>query len=162
MKRRNEQGQALIEFAVVVPLLILLIVNVVNFGAFLYAGIVVSNAARTGADAMMMGPAYAGSQTYDSPTVITSLVSDDMKSLPNYATATITVCSNNNGTAEKPYDGCLASVTDPQPLASVVGQVTVTYNYTALVPSWDFPGLGIHTTLPPTSITRRATTRLIQ
>jgi Flp pilus assembly protein TadG len=158
---KHKKGQSVIEFALVLPFLLLLIVNVVNFGAFLYAGIAVANAARTGADKMMIGPAYLGYQTFPSVAAITNVVSDDIASLPNHATATVTVCSNNNGAVEAPYN-CLASVTDPQVATSVVGQVTVRYNYTALIPLWDFPGLGVHATLMPTTITRVATTRLIQ
>jgi hypothetical protein len=46
---RSEQGQALIEYALLLPLLFLLIVNTVNFGGFLFAWITVSNAARASA-----------------------------------------------------------------------------------------------------------------
>src|SRR4051794_26574796 len=48
-RRQRCAGQSLVECALVIPLLLLLIVNVVNFGAFLYAWITVANAARTGA-----------------------------------------------------------------------------------------------------------------
>ncbi|MGH9648694.1 MAG: PilZ domain-containing protein, partial [Bryobacteraceae bacterium] len=40
------EGQALIEFALVLPMAFLLIVNAVNFGAFLFAWISVANGAR--------------------------------------------------------------------------------------------------------------------
>jgi len=161
-RHRSDAGQSLIEFALVLPLLFLLIVNAVNFGAFLYAAIAVANAARAGADYMMMGPAYAGGPAFASPAAISNLVSDDLKSLPNRATATVDVCSNNNGAKQPPYLDCLATVTDPQFATAVVGQVTVTYTYTALIPLWDFARLNIHTTLPRTTIKRMATTRLVQ
>ena len=50
----NERGHSLIEFALILPLLFLLIVNVVNFGSFLYAAITVANAARAGAEYAMI------------------------------------------------------------------------------------------------------------
>ena len=53
--KRSAGGQALVESALVLPLLFLLVINVVNFGGMLYAWITVSNAARTGADYMVRG-----------------------------------------------------------------------------------------------------------
>lgn len=159
--KRNRQGQALLEFALVLPLLFLLIVNVVNLGSFLYAGITVANAARTGADYMMMGPAYAGHRAFPSAGDITTLVRGDLASLPNGASAVITVCTNNQG-AIQPPGTCLATVADSQPTTSVVGQVTITYAYAPLIPFWDFPSLRVHLTLPRSTIRRQATTRLVQ
>ena len=45
---RRNQGQALIEYLLVLPMVFLLLVNVVNFGGFFYAFITVANAARAG------------------------------------------------------------------------------------------------------------------
>ena len=53
--KRSDRGQSLIECALVLPLLMLLIVNVVNFGAIFYAWISVANAARTGAQYFTTG-----------------------------------------------------------------------------------------------------------
>ena len=50
-RMRTRKGQALIEFSLVLPLLFLLIVNVINFGAMMYAWICVSNASRAGSGA---------------------------------------------------------------------------------------------------------------
>lgn len=161
----DEQGQALIESALIMPLLFLLILNVVNFSAYLYAGIAVANAARTGANYMMMGPAYAGHQTYPTVEQIQAAVLGDINSLPNHATATITVYTRNNTVVQKlsgTTSPALATFNDPQPTTSVVGQVKVSYSYSPLIPFWDFPGLGIHLTLPTLTINRTATTRLVQ
>ncbi len=52
-KSRNglsEKGQALIEYALILPFIFLLIINLVNFGGFFFAWITVANAARAGAD----------------------------------------------------------------------------------------------------------------
>ncbi len=54
MKRRNrskantQAGLALVEFAIVVPVLILLLVGLIEIGRFAYFGILVGNAARAG------------------------------------------------------------------------------------------------------------------
>src|ERR1035437_3583550 len=56
-RHRSSSGQAPIEFALILPLLFLMIVNVINSGGFLFAWITVSDAARTGVQYMVMGGA---------------------------------------------------------------------------------------------------------
>jgi len=181
---RKNQGQSLIEFALILPLIFLLIVNVVNFGAYLYAGITVSNAARAGADYMMMGPATAGGPSLPTSQDITDLIKGytatgakckdntdpqgthcpgDLGSLPNRSTAIVTVCTNNNGHQQvPPGDGSCLATADPQASTSVVGEVSVEYTYSPVIPFWDFSALRIHLTIPRTQMKRTATTRLIQ
>ena len=62
-RRQSCSGQALIEFSLVLPLLLLLIVNVVNFGGLLYAWVTVSNAARTGAQSTDVQPLFVRAET---------------------------------------------------------------------------------------------------
>ncbi|HEY2014950.1 MAG TPA: TadE/TadG family type IV pilus assembly protein [Bryobacteraceae bacterium] len=161
--RRSDRnrGQALIEFALIVPLLFLLIVNAINFAGYLYAGVTVANAARGGADYLMLGPANIGGHPLPSLAQVTAQVTADLISLPNRASASITVCTNNNGSIQSPGT-CLATVTDPQSGTSVVGQVQVTYTYVPLIAAFNFNKLGIHLTLPATTIRRTATCRLLQ
>ena len=177
---RSHSGQALLEFALVIPLAFLLIVNVVNFGALAYACITVSNAARTGASYMSLGPASAGGPQLASQSTVIGVVRADMGSLPNAPVATITVCSNANGVSQSPY-GCTppndpstgATYDDPEHNTSVVGTVQVVYTYCPLINGWTFPALGISTTLPActgaadnpsggTTITRVAAMRIMQ
>lgn len=49
MKVREERGQALVEFAVVLPVLVLLLLGLMEFGRILHALLTVQNAAREGA-----------------------------------------------------------------------------------------------------------------
>src|SRR5437899_7182615 len=100
-KSNSRDGQALIEFALVLPLLFLLIVNVVNFGGLFYAVITTSNAARSGTQYMTMGPNYAsngGTMTLPAPAQVRAVVAAEMATL-RYSTSTTTtivnVCSNN-------------------------------------------------------------------
>ena len=51
---------------------------------------------------------------------------------------------------------------DPEPEQYVLATVDVTYTYQPLIPLWDFPALGVHATLPPTTIHRTAAMRMIQ
>lgn len=48
-KRRSQAGVALVEFALVVPLLALLLVGIIEIGRYAYFSIAVGNAARAGA-----------------------------------------------------------------------------------------------------------------
>jgi len=77
------KGQALVEFALLVPLVFLLAVNAVNFGGYLFAWITVANAARSGADYMSMSSASVGAPAAATLAQITTLVTNDVSSLMN-------------------------------------------------------------------------------
>lgn len=168
-QRQSEKGQALIEYALVTPLLFLLIVNCVNFGAFMYDWIEVGNAARTGAQYAILGGASAGSMTAATGSQIAAVITADMASLPG--TPTISVCENNSASGTAVIStltgtcsgtGANAVPADPEPLYYVLATVDVTYPYTPPIGALSFPRLGIYATIPPTSIHRRAVMRLIQ
>ena len=173
MKRSNKarqarsRGQALIEFALILPILFLLIVNVVNFGGMFYAWIAVSNAARTGAQYYSTAGAAVGQFSVPSVTTVRTLVLNDIHALPNSSTAQVCVslstsatvsCNSGSGPTGTPpaADSAESGITYP------VGAVDVTYTYTPLISLWSFPRLGIRATLPPTAIHRQATMRFLQ
>jgi len=161
--KASARGQALIEFALVLPVLFLLILNLVNFGTFIYAWITVANAARTGAQYMIMAGAWVASPTPASPGAVITLATNDAQWLPNKASLQIAVCKNNNGTlSPSGCGGTWGAPVDPEPALYVAAAVDVSYTYQPLIPFWDFPGLGIHLTLPPTTIHRRTVMRMVQ
>ena len=151
------RGQALIEFALIMPLIFLLIVNAVNFGSFLFAWITIANAARAGAQYRVLGSASAGTSTTPTAAQVTTLVSNDIASLTNRASLSVQVCTNTNGTVS-----CGAPPADPEPADYVLASVDVSYTYRPLIPLWEFPGLGIHATLPTTTIHRQVNMRVLQ
>jgi hypothetical protein len=155
-------GQALIEFALILPLVFLLIVNAVNFGSFLFAWITVANSARTGAQYMALGRAAVGTLTPATASQITALITSDTSSLLNRASLAVRLCKNNNGVQTCSGPGTYVAPADPEPTKYVLASVDVTYTYRPLIPLWDFAGAGIHATLPPTTIHRRASMRMIQ
>ena len=166
-RRRGSRGQALIEFALILPILFLLIVNVVNFGGMFYAWIAVSNAARTGAQYYSTAGAAVGQFDVPSVTAVRALVLNDIHALPNSSTAQVCVslstsatvsCNTGTAPASAPpaADSAEAGITYP------VGAVDVTYTYTPLISLWSFPRLGIRATIPPTAIHRQATMRFLQ
>ncbi len=155
-------GQALIEFALILPMVFLLVVNTLNFGAFLFAWITVANGARAGAQYMAQGRATVGAPTAATAAQITSLITTDISSLLNRASLSVRVCKNNNSVMACSGPGAYLPPADPEPAKYVLVSVDVTYTYQPLVPLWDFGGLGIHATLPATTIHRQASMRMLQ
>ena len=146
-------GQALIEFALALPLLLWLIINVVNFGGLLHAWVNVSNAARAGVQYMMMGGATVKSPIPATAAQIRALVYADLTTLRNGSSAVVNICINNNGT--KVPSGCaFLPAADPEPTLYCVGGVDVTYTYTPYISGWLLPTLGT------TTVHRRASQRL--
>lgn len=178
---RDSSGQSLLEFAMLFPLMFLLVVNVVNFGGLFYSYITVTNASRAGAEYMMMGPASVYGPGFPSVSAVQYAVRADMVSLPYSSSATVAVCSNNQGSAQDPQT-CTpptdpatgAMYTDPQYHTSVLGTVEVNYTYCPFIKFWNYPALGIYSTLPSctvvagnvtgggTTIRRVAVVRLMQ
>ena len=163
-KGESNQGQALIEYILVLPLVFLLLVNVVNFGGFFYAFITVANAARAGADyAILAGASVAsGHIALPGSSQISTLITTEIASLPNNPSLSVNVCKNNNGTITTVSGTCSSIASDPEPTNYVVTSIDVTYTYQPLIPLYSFPNLNIYATLPATSIHRRAVMRSLQ
>jgi Flp pilus assembly protein TadG len=168
-RQRHTSGQALIEFALILPLLFLLIVNVVNFGGMLYAWIAVSNAARTGAQYLCFGGAMIGAPVSPSATAVQTVTLNDIHALPNSSSTQVCVSKSSSATVScntgsAPADAPPAADTaEGSPaITYVVAAVDVTYTYQPFISLWDFSKLGIHATLPPTAIHRQAKMRMLQ
>jgi Flp pilus assembly protein TadG len=169
MSMRNRQnGQSLVEFALLLPLLFLLVVNVVNFGSFFFAWITVANAARSGAQYMCLGGPSVGSPKAATSTQIYNLVSADISSLRNRTSLAVRVCTKKSGIAAVCTQTGSGTFTDPaadtraeSPLF-VMGWVDVKYTYSPVIPAFSFPALSIRATLPPTTIHRQSVMRMIQ
>jgi Flp pilus assembly protein TadG len=57
---KNRKGQALIEFAITLPILILLVFGALDIGRLVYSNIVITNAARAGAEYLANNPKNIG------------------------------------------------------------------------------------------------------
>lgn len=161
---RKNQGQALIEYILLLPIVFLLLVNVVNFGGFFYAFITVANAARAGADFAILGGATVASGHIAKPgsSDITTLITTEIASLPNNPSLSVNICTNNNGTITTVSGSCSSIASDPEPTNYVVTSIDVTYTYQPLIPLFSFPNLHVNATLPATTIHRRAVMRSMQ
>ena len=78
----RRKGQALVEFALIMPLVFLLAVNAANFGGFIFGWITVAGAARDAAQYMVMSSASPGSPTPATTAQITALVTNDVTVTP--------------------------------------------------------------------------------
>jgi Flp pilus assembly protein TadG len=151
------KGQALIEFALIIPLVLLLAVNALNFGGFIFAWITVAGAARSGAEYMIMSSASPGGMTPATPAQVAALVTNDVTSLLNRSSVVVATCTNSTVSA----NGC-TTFSDPEAPSYTLATVDVTYTYRPFIPLFSFPGMGIAATLPSTTIHRKAVMRMLQ
>jgi Flp pilus assembly protein TadG len=158
---KQDPGQALIEYILVLPMVFLLIVNTVNFGGFFYAWITVTNAARAGADYAVLGASSVGAPGVPTGAKVLSMITTDVSSLPNAASLVVNVCQTNNGTTKTLAGTCSSIAADPEPTNFVLTSVDVTYTYKPFVAVFSFPKLGVYLTLPATSIRKVAVMRVI-
>jgi Flp pilus assembly protein TadG len=163
---QKNQGQALIEYILLLPMVFLLLVNVVNFGGFFYAFVTVANAARAAADFAIMGGATVASShiAQASPSQITTQITTDIASLPNNPSLSVSICQINSGTTVTALSGTCSAPTeaDPEAASYVLTWIDVTYTYKPFIPLFSFPNLNIYATIPPTTIHRRAVMRMMQ
>ena len=176
VRRRDRDGQALIEFALMVPLLFLLIFNAVNFGGFLYSWITISNAARAGGQYAAMGASYASYPTLASLGQVATLIQSETSSLPGASGSNpaVTICENRNGTAVAypptyPTAACGSGTAPPQDPETITGlggastyttvAIDVTYTYTPFIGAFNTGFLGIVS--PPTTVHRRTVMRVL-
>ena len=155
----GEAGQALIELSLVLPLILLFVVNILNFGGFFYSWITVANAARAGAQYAVLGVASAGTPTTPTAAQVVALVTKDASSLPNASSLAVSVCTNNNGAVACSGATGTPPGVDVEAPRYVLTSVDVTYTYKPFISLWNFQALGIHATLPPTTMHRRAVMR---
>ena len=162
---RDRKGQALIEFLFILPLVLLLILNLVNFGGFFYAWITVINAAREGANYAILGTPSAGAPNTPSGTQIVNLITSEMASLPNSGSVSVNACSKF-GTAVTPITGTCSlssfASSDPESAYFIITSVKVTYTYVPFIQGFTFPNLGVYLTIPPTTVSSTALMRSYQ
>jgi Flp pilus assembly protein TadG len=162
------RGQSLVEFALLVPVIFLLILNAINIGGFIYSWITVANAARAAGQFAILGASSVGLPHTGTAAQLQTLVTNETSSLPNASSTnpTVTACENDNGTVfafpqTTPTTACAVGVTvpptDPEAPGYVTLAVDVTYTFTPFVPAFSFP-----LTALPGTIHRRVVMRMLQ
>jgi len=144
---RTECGASLVEFALVLPLLLLMALATIDFGRLAYMHIEVHNAARAGvaygAQSHITAANTAGMQT------AAQNDTDLSTSSPTSFTATASsfcVCSNNNSQTSSPHVTCVSSSCTGALLVEYV-EVDTQANYQPWI-SW--PGAPGSTTVTAT------------
>ncbi len=127
--RTRQKGNAIIEFCLVLPWLILLFTGVFDFGFYCYAFISVKNATRVAAI-----HASANSSTAVDQSGVCLLVTEEMRSLPNIGSSFSSTCGGTPLTVSVAYCsgtsacGSSAATADSGPAALV----TVAYQMPSL------------------------------
>jgi hypothetical protein len=135
---RLSNGQTVLELALLLPLMLLLLVGLIEIGRFAYFDILVSNAARAGAQY----GAQSLIQAADVNGIQTAAQSDGL--------ATMTVTSTQHCTCVAgTLGGCPAGGVCPRPLVYV--QVTASEKFDSL---FNYPGLPNSMTLASTATMR--------
>lgn len=172
---KSTEGQALVEFAAVVPLLFLLIVLGMNFGGLIGAWVDVANATRAAADYAILSGDSAGSPTLATSSTLAALITADLAALPTPSTTT-KVCvrqyNNSNSTPvstilETPSGAC-TGVASPPPDSELIVTggsakyvsvaVDITYYYSSFFSGSTF--LGLPLTVLPSAVHQRAVMRV--
>ncbi len=189
MRRRSfhsftsrEAGQSLIETALLLPILLLLAFNAINFGYFFYVALNLTSAPRSGVQYAILGYATPG-QLVNPPAgpsnnqaSVSYLTYQDIRGvLPNSAGALVQVCSStvgvtNPGTVNQ-TSACTTFGTGPAPSGPAVdpeapmfilARVDVVYTLQPLIPAFELPtpaGPISLTLLPSLSMHRQVSMR---
>ena len=170
--RSKRGGQALIELALIIPFLLLVIANVVNFGGMFYAAITVSNAARHGAQDFVYGWATVKKAAPATPAEIWTLVQNETIGLPNAAASlSIRICRENRNTPSAP--ACTTFGPDIYAFTSPAvdtrdegdeflnGWVDVGYTYVPYIPLFEVPVVGVSLSPPVQTMTRQSVMRIL-
>ena len=135
--RRSERGSALVEFALVVPILLLLVFNVADAGWALSQQNAIRGAAREAAR-------VAATQDWDDTNIAAAVCSDISRVDPSSVTVSIESAGPGLGTATvtySPYD----TLTDTpwslmQLLSGISSSLQFRIDGTNTSPAWDGPG----------------------
>jgi Flp pilus assembly protein TadG len=164
---RGESGQALVETALVLPVLLAIVLNCVNFGYFFVVALNLTAAPRSGVLYSILGFATPKSQNLpaavpaSTTATVANLSYEDMHgALASYSSADVQICDKkigftNQGTSSQiaqcqtctsSTDGTCGSAgagsptpgTDPEAPTFVLHRVDVTYTFNTVIPGTAF------------------------
>jgi len=160
---RDSLGQSLVETAIILPLMLMLVLNAVNFGYFFLVMVNLTGASRNGVEYAIMGQSTPAATPLPSPgpagntapgnQTVTYLTQQDMTgALFNPTSAQIQVCSSAsgiNGTGTALTSNCVTCTgtscgsvgtgspvptADPEAPTFVLNRVDIQYTFTPLIP----------------------------
>lgn len=148
-RSKVDSGQSIVETALVMPLILLIIFNAVNFGYYFYVAIHLASAPRQGVEYSIQGFSSpkqlslpnAGPST--SQTSVSWLTFQDMAGLISASNQQVQVCSKNLGLSAPGKPNCQqfpAGATfptpnaDPEPAFFVLNRLDVRYTVSPIIP----------------------------
>jgi len=173
----RESGQSLIETALILPLLLLLAFNAINFGYFFFVALNLTSAPRSGVQYAILG--FATPQQLQLPppgpsnnqATVSFLTYQDIRGvLPNSAGSLVQVCSSMVPPGPDPITGVAPCVTfgsgpapagpqlDPEVPSFVLSKVDVVYQMQPLIPPFRLLGIQL-AILPSLSMHRQVSMR---
>jgi Flp pilus assembly protein TadG len=140
--RKSDNGNATVEFALLLPLMLLLVLGAVDFARLFYAAITVASAARAGVQ-------YGAQDTIKAKdtTGMQTAASNDAADITGVTATAQAYCECADGTRVDCITGTCSGGTKPPAYV----QVTVQKTFTTLV---DYPGIPHNTALSRTAIMR--------
>ncbi|WP_225073375.1 TadE/TadG family type IV pilus assembly protein [Desulfuromonas sp. CSMB_57] len=111
MARHNQNGAAVVEFAVVLPLLLLIVFGIIEFGFLMYNQAMLTNASREGARAGIVARSPRRS-TAEIRTIVQTYCSDYLVTFRSGADPGPQITVKKNGTVADPSTAGLLSAQD--------------------------------------------------
>ena len=154
-KRRNDEGQSLLETALTVPLLLALAFNLINFAYFWFMILTLAAAPRVGVQYSVQGGTVSSTSSTPSTASVSTAVTDNITNAVTGATTSnisVRVCSSTSSTGVNSTTGIAgcdpfgptfsfpAVGADPEEPAFVLNRVDVGYTVTPIIPG---PAFGL-------------------
>lgn len=149
--RKSQRGAAALEFALVVPVLLMLVCGTIDFGMVLNGQAVVTNGARDGVRAASLGKKYAATGT---------IITGETSGLPNPSAVSYSVCTAATIDAAAAAWKCSSAASgnttlyDSSRAIDAIVRVTVNYRYTWITPLPTWIGQGTTMTITQVSYMR--------
>jgi TadE-like protein len=174
----RESGQSLIETALVLPLLLLIAFNAINFGYFFFAALNITSAPRSGVQYAILGYSTPGQLVQppagpsNNQASVSYMTYQDMRRvLPSSGSALVQVCSSmvgvtNPGTINQ-KSACTTfgsgtppagPATDPEAPMFILSKVDVVYQVQPLITPFSLLGIQL-AVLPNMTIHRQVSMR---
>jgi hypothetical protein len=157
---RGSSGQALVETVLLMPLILLIVLNVINFGYFFFVALNLAANPRSGVEYSILGFSTPGSLTLpaagppNSTNTVSYLSQQDLTGAVNAPTgATIQVCSSTVGVNVSGTSQCVsctgttcgsagtgspAPAPDPEAPNFILNRVDVDYTFSPVIPGTPF------------------------
>ncbi len=153
---KSASGQSLVETALMAPLLLMFVLNAINFGYFFFVAVNLAAAPRSGVEYSILGfatpdylslPAPGGTTTTTSVSYLT--LNDMTGALASGGNAEVQVCtsySGVSGSGSSQTSNCnqynssptYTPNADPEAPNFILNRVDVTYKFTPLIPGTPF------------------------